>query len=512
MHINLAASVLGTLSILCPLLAPAASIEVVDDLKVASGVHSKHTFKRGELHLEATGEPITLAGKQSIQRMTQIYRSVPIYGHSVTFERDARGQVIHTSGHYLEGIEKDLPSVEPALNPKQAVQVLREQWRSNKGITSEAPSLTSTRLFVYQPRHETRARLIYRVSYNTGTKIKISSNPTGLIDAMTGEVLQLWEGVALLETRPVYGPGGNELIGEYHYGNERPTLPATQRGQSCSFNHGGIQVFFGTYSVNSPPWIFPCPFSVQAPINGGYTPINDLYFHTIVTRDLYMDILGIQPIIGGLKVVYLTAPGFAGWNDALNIGFFASGTKELFYPVVSQDVVAHEISHGFTFQRSGLPDNSSYEGGLFEAFGDMAGEAAKYRRDGKSDFIVLSAVTRPDGEYGYLGGLRQMCHQSTDGHSIEHASQFTVGMESHSSSGIYNKAYCLLSKTPGWDQRKAFQVFALANHSYWSQEETFDSAACGAEEAARALRYPVADLQRALAQVGVQCTKGGHRL
>lgn len=511
MHCHLIAKLFCALTLLSPLLAHAASIEVVDDQLIASGAYDKRVFKRGELHLEGKGEPIALAGNRSIERMTQTYRAVPIYGHSVAFERDTRGRVIHASGRYLQGITQDLPRVEPTLKPDQAVQALREQWRIKKGITSEASTLTSTKLFVYQPRQETKARLIYRVSYSIDTKTVPLSNPTGLIDAMTGETLKWWEGAATLETRPTYGPGGNELTGEYHYGNERPTLPATQRGQSCSFNHNGIQVFFGQYKPISPPWIFPCPFSVQSPINGAYSPINDLFFHTLVTKDLYLDILGIEPVIGGIKVTYLTAPGDgAGWDLAQMVGWFASGAT-LFHPVISQDVVSHEISHAFSMQNSGIEDSDAQEGGINEAFSDMAGEAAKYRRDGKSDFIVLSEVTKPDGELGPLGGLRRMCEQSTDGKSIEHASQFDMnGMDPHYSSGVYNKAYCILSKTSGWNQRNAFQVFAFANHSYWSQEETFDTAACGAMEAARALRYPVADLRAALQAVGVQCALRGH--
>lgn len=504
MYSRLAAHLLGTLSIMLPLFALAASIELVDDKGIASGAHNKHALNLDELHLEAKGEPIALAGNRSVQRMIQTYRGIPIYGHSVSVERDIQEQVIHASGRYLKGIKQDLPNVKPTLNANQAIAALQKQWRIKEGVTSKTPTLTSTTLFIYQPRHETKARLIYRVSYSIADRTKIASRPTGLIDAETGEALKWWEGVASLQSVPANGPGGNVLTGEYHYGKGRPALPATQRGASCWFNHNGIEVLFGTYAIISPPWTFPCTLSAQA-------PVNDLYFHTIITRDLYLDVLGIQPVIGGLKVVYLTGVGAAGWDVGQNTGYFLSGWSS-FYPFVDLGVVAHEASHGFTLQSSGLEDTQEQEGGINESFSDMAGEAAKYRRDGRSDFVVASSITKPDGDYGYLGGLRRMCEQSTDGKSIEHASQFDMnGMDAHSSSGVYNKAYCILSKTLGWDQRKAFQVFALANRIYWSQTETFDTAACGAMEAAKALRYPVADLRAALDAVGVQCAPRGRR-
>ena len=44
-----------------------------------------------------------------------------------------------------------------------------------------------------------------------------------------------------------------------------------------------------------------------------------------------------------------------------------------FYPLVSLDVAAHEVSHGFTEQNSGLV-YSGQSGGINEAFSDMAGK------------------------------------------------------------------------------------------------------------------------------------------
>ena len=51
--------------------------------------------------------------------------------------------------------------------------------------------------------------------------------------------------------------------------------------------------------------------------------------------------------------------------------------RNRFYPLVSLDVTAHEVSHGFTEQNSGLVYRNQ-SGGMNEAFSDMAGEAAEY--------------------------------------------------------------------------------------------------------------------------------------
>ena len=45
-----------------------------------------------------------------------------------------------------------------------------------------------------------------------------------------------------------------------------------------------------------------------------------------------------------------------------------------------------------------------------------------------------------------------------DGRSIGHFRDYTEGMDVHYSSGVYNKAFYLLSVSSGWNIQKAFQV------------------------------------------------------
>ncbi|MEP7186199.1 MAG: pre-peptidase C-terminal domain-containing protein, partial [Rhodanobacter sp.] len=78
-------------------------------------------------------------------------------------------------------------------------------------------------------------------------------------------------------------------------------------------------------------------------------------------------------------------------------------------------------------------------------------------------------------------------------------------------SGVYNKSFCLLAKTSGWNVKKAFQVYALANKSYWTATSTFNSGACGVESSATNLGYNANDVIAAFNGVGVTCpgTGGG---
>jgi pseudolysin/vibriolysin len=74
---------------------------------------------------------------------------------------------------------------------------------------------------------------------------------------------------------------------------------------------------------------------------------------------------------------------------------------------------------------------------------------------------------------------------------------------------VYNKAFCVLAKTSGWDVKKAFQAFALANKSYWTATSNFNSGACGVESAATDLGYNANDVITAFNGVGVTCPGSG---
>jgi hypothetical protein len=173
-----------------------------------------------------------------------------------------------------------------------------------------------------------------------------------------------------------------------------------------------------------------------------------------------------------------------------------------FYPLVSVDVAGHEVSHGYTEQHSNLT-YSGQSGGMNEAYSDMGGEATEFYWKGTNDFLVGPEVFKG------TGALRYMCNPRQDGRSIDNASQYSSGLDVHYSSGVYNKAFCTLAKTAGWDTAKAFKVFARANALYWTPSSTFNSGACGVESAATDLGLAKANVTAAFAAVGVGCSGGG---
>ena len=57
---------------------------------------------------------------------------------------------------------------------------------------------------------------------------------------------------------------------------------------------------------------------------------------------------------------------------------------------------------------------------------------------------------------------RYLADPTKDGHSIENAVDYCPGINVHFSSGVFNKAFYLLTTTEDWDTWVAFDVFLTA--------------------------------------------------
>ncbi len=442
------------------------------------------------------GSAPTVRGTLTV-RMQQTYRDVPVYGHSVAVEQDAQGNALKASGALLQDVQPDLASVTPKLSGDRALAILINRTPAAL-VAAQRVRNKRAELYVYAPSGGGRARLAYLTSYVIDGPQP--SRPTALIDADSGELIRRWEGLTHAEAN---GPGGNEKIGQYQYGTDFPALNVEQSGSTCTMRNANVETHDFNQGYSGPVYTFTCPTSEGDGINGAYSPNNDGHHFGGVVFDMYQAYVGSPPLTFRLTMNIHYGQGYenAFWDGSSMT--FGDGANT-FYPLVSLDVTAHEVSHGFTEQNSGL-EYYSQSGGMNEAFSDMAGEAAEYfDRDGQNDFLVGADIFKgPAGQ-----ALRYMCDPPQDGSSIGHADDYYEGMDVHYSSGVYNKAFCLLAQTGGWTAETAFKAFARANDLHWNANETFDTGACGVETAAEELGYTVADVTAAFDQVGVSCEGG----
>lgn len=437
---------------------------------------------------------VKIANGREKARFRQLYQGVPVYGSHLVADVDNAGIMQASSGAVLTELEQDLNSVTATLSPKQALQKLAGP--SMKGAKREN---LQSQLYIYQDDNN-QARLVYQVSYfEAGDKPR---RPFGIIDANTGELIKQWEGLnhATVGT----GPGGNQKTGQYEYGTDFGYLDVAQAGSTCTMNNTNVKtVNLNGGTSGSTAFSYACPRNTVKTINGAYSPLNDAHYFGGVVFNMYNQWYGTAPLNFQLtmRVHYSSSYENAFWNGSAMT--FGDG-KNTFYPLVSLDVSAHEVSHGFTEQNSGLV-YSGQSGGINEAFSDMAGEAAEFFMKGQNDWLVGAQIFKGNGS------LRYFADPTQDGKSIGHADDYISGMDVHHSSGVFNKAFYLLAHKAGWDTRKAFEIMLRANQLYWTSGSNYNNAACGVKKASDDAAYNSLDVVDAFNQVGVDasCGTGG---
>lgn len=478
--------------LLAGLAAPAAAFaaEWVDvaTLPAARGIaaddiHSALGLAPDELD---AGSSARLPSGTRVTRYQQFYKGVRVWGEAIT---ETSGAQPRRSGRMLVGIEQDLArDATPTLTREQALQ------QAKSLVLSALPPSNEQSELVVRRNPAGHAQLAYVVSFFLGGAKP--SRPHFMIEANTGELLQRWEGLTHAEAT---GPGGNAKTGRYQYGSDYGPLIVTR---NCQMNSGDvITVNLNQRYDNSSvtPFRFACPYNDYKPVNGAFAPLNDAHYFGNVVFQMYGNWFGgLRPL--NERKLYMKVHYGNGYENAFWDGqamTFGDG-RNRFYPLVSLDVSAHEVSHGFTELNSGLVYEGQ-SGGINEAFSDMAGEAAEYFMKGRNDWRVGADIFKGDGS------LRYMDQPSRDGASIEHASQYYDGLDVHHSSGVYNRAFYLLSRTPGWNTRKAFEVFVDANRFYWTETSDFNQAACGVIQSAQNRSYASTAVAAAFAEVGVRC-------
>ncbi|MDF2153367.1 M4 family metallopeptidase [Vibrio sp. CAU 1672] len=434
-------------------------------------------------------------------RYQQQFRGIPIWGKQIVVHRDQHDKITHINGVVVRGLARDLNTTLPAISLAQAKQRAYQSYLA-RGYRIEEQT---HQLTIYVDDSDV-AHLAYEIGFFADSEADVKpTRPTLLLDAKTGEVLYQFEGLTHADA---IGPGGNEKIGYYEYGMEFPPLSVEQSGDTCIMN---IPNVVRTINLNGrttgSTHTFTCPENTVKVINGAYSPLNDAHYFGKVVYDMYQSWLGVAPLTFQLqmRVHYRKRYENAFW-DGTSMTFGDGATY--FYPLVSLDVSAHEVSHGFTEQNSDLI-YSGQSGGINEAFSDIAGEAAEFYSRGSNDWMVGFDIRKAAG-----AALRYMDNPPRDGRSIDHASNYVDGMDVHYSSGVFNKAFYLLATEYGWGTRAAFETFAYANQAYWAPNATFDSAAAGVLAAAEnmvaagQLAHDPADVTTAFAAVGVS-TDGG---
>jgi len=429
-------------------------------------------------------------------RYRQTYQGIPVWGSEAVISMNSNNDAIRLHGTVVTDIPGELKNIPGKLDPEGALRDMKENHKKKNKNSVWIFENEEYGTYIYIDEKE-KAHLCYVVSFFADNEEGSPSRMVYFINAKNGKIIHSFEN---LQTADGTGPGGNQKVGQYYYGTTYPPFGVTANGSTCTMSTTDVKsVNLNHGTSGSTAYSYTCYENTFKAINGAYSPINDAQFFGQVVYDMYQDWYGLPvlPFQLMMRVHYSTNYENAFWNGSSMT--FGDGYTT-FYPLVSLDVSAHEVAHGFTTNHSNLT-YSGQSGGINEAYSDMAGEAAEFYMRGSNDFKVGYDIFKSAN-----GALRYMYDPPLDGQSIDHVSQYYSGLDVHYSSGVYNKVFWLLATTSGWNTQKAFDVFTKANVDYWTSGTTFTSGAAGVRDAALDYAYNCGDVAAAFAVVGVTIT------
>ena len=438
-------------------------------------------------------------------RWKQMYQGIPIYSETLITRHGVEGD-FEATGNALMDLTEEVATMQTTITAEQAVEIVKNRNNNPDSdnyveLVYETDSVI-TEIVIYRggpDDSDVEATKAWSVTYladlaGGGDPRRIHA----LVDARDGSII-IEPFNMIGQVKQATGPGGNPNR-SYTWGSGG--LPALTIDDNCNFVNNKVRTIDLNGATNGGNIfrIANCgnnPVNNQRPANGGRSPVNDGHAFGSIVFDMYRAYIGVNPLSFQLlmRVGYGQNFDNAFWNGRAMT--FGDGGR-VFYPLVSLDVTAHEVSHGFTEQNSGLVYKNQ-SGGMNEAFSDMAGEAADFFLRRNTDFVTgddIKKNRRP---------LRSLRNPRSDGRSIDNINQYRNGMDVHFSSGVYNKAFFNLATTNGWDIPTAFRVFAQANMAYWTPNSTFNRGACGVLRAARDLGRSQVDVANAFDDVGVRC-------
>lgn len=487
----------------------------------------------------------TQEDNNTIVRYQQLYKGIPVVGAQIMVTQastqgiNSKGNAL-VNGHLLNDIQIN---TKPALSGQAVIDIAKKSYFS---VNLPADTQQEVSELQIRPDQNDELSLVYLVSFKTVLSDDKPVWPFFIVDAQTGEITKQWNNI---KTFMDSGPGGNEKVHQYWYGKDGlPSLDVTQNGSQCVMDNSRVKLVnlgsrwdWGNLLLTA--YQYPCNENAAENINGGFSPANDAYYfgHTIVV--MYRDWYGINalqnpngtPMKLVMRVHFGKSYDNAFW-DGRSMSF---GDGEEFYPLVSLDVAGHEVTHGFTEQHSGL-EYHDQSGAINESVSDMAGQASRAYLLEKTPELYSKAyfeandVTWGIGETvvkeSFGKALRFMDFPSSDGSSADcldknmarsngaycaisydevvayansHLSdpQNRQNFIVHTASGVFNKAFYLLSKRIGI--KTAYQMIILANTKYWTPDTDFKAGACGVIHAAKDLQIDTDQVKTVFSQVGV---------
>lgn len=437
-------------------------------------------------------------------RMQQLHEGVRVWGGDIVTQV-ANGQFRSVKGNMVKNLEGF--NVKPTFEQSLAMRVAKGQYAS--GVKHASAKLDysreSSELVIF-PMAGRDAKLAWHVTFFT--ELQAGQAP-GLwnyfIDAQSGEILAKYNAIhTVLEQGS--GPGGNAKVAR----TWNMQLDVEPDGANYKMDTARLRTTDMMNSTTGSGTVVSGPLTAV-----GDAPENDGHGFAEQVLNMYQEWYGQNSIDNAGFIIKSRIHYGSNYENA-----FWDGTQmtygdgaTTFHPLSGAiDVVAHEVSHGYTTFHSNLT-YSGESGGMNESFSDIAGTIAEFYSEGAAaDFDLGEDIFKAANQ-----ALRYMCNPTADGVSIDHYSNY-AGQGVHFSSGIQNKAFCRAAKrfasgSPDGTAtqasvRRVGEAFFLANATKWTASSTFQQGCQGVLDAATDLNFTAAEktaLRASFVDVGVYC-------
>jgi Zn-dependent metalloprotease len=377
-------------------------------------------------------------------RLQQVVNGVPVYGGLIISKvRGKKADRIYGRAFGKAG----LIGTTPTLGPAQAVEAARNAL----GYTGEFAMLPEAKLVVLPGelvtgggKRKSGATLTYLVELLVEDGTERTARHFYFIDARDGSVVWNYDALAHADRigtgHTLYSGRVNFTVDRNFWGNYK--LIANDRFGTTTTNMGGAaSTGIGTVIDSGDSEFGNYSFNYE-------TYGADVHMAACYTHDYYRFVHGLSGIDGyGYKLYNRVNYGY-NYTDAFWNGHsvaFGNGDFSTWYPLITLDIYAHEMTHGVCEKRAGLIHNGSGESGsLHESFSDIFGTSVDMFVSRPNNYLIGEQAFTP-----FIPGdaPRDLSNPPAGaGGGIDHYSQYSPSRAPHTNGGIQNKAFYLLAE------------------------------------------------------------------
>jgi bacillolysin len=430
--------------------------------------------------------------QQVHQRMSQVYRGIPVYGGEIILHRQ-NGQVESLNGRYFA--TPQLADVNPSITQSQAI----EQANRHVQTRTEFHELSAAQRKLLDYQHGPDALLVI---YHTGESVQlphlawhVSLRPNFVehweyfIDAKTGAVIHQYNHTCSIDggrTATAKDLNGvNQTFNTYQAGADYYFMDASKpmfNAAKSAFPEEPIGIVwtldakntalgknFTAYHISSTNNAWNTPSAVSAHFNGGKA---FEYFKTVHNRNSINGEGG--NVISFINVADKDGKGMdnAAWNGK---AIFYGNGNIAFKPLAGAlDAAGHEMTHGVIDNTANL-EYQGQSGAINESMADVFGAMMD-----NDDWTIGEDIVKKT--YYTSGAMRDMSDPHNGGHSLSDRgyqprvmAELYTGTEDnggvHINSGIPNYAFYLFATSIS--KAKAEKVYYRALTQYLTAKSQF---------------------------------------